>query len=714
VGLFLSALFVALLFRRQVAERTRDLRDSEQKLSAILDNVGSLIYIKDAQYRYQYVNRAVCELLGKPAADILGKDDDQLFGKPDAEFFREKDRNVIEQGRRVVAEEGGISDGGVTGTFLSVKIPLRRENGDIYGLCGISTDITERKQTEDSLRIAAAVFQSQEGMFVAGPNRTILEVNKAFATMTGHANDELKGKPLPAIAFEPNGADQRASIWEAVDAAGFWQGEVWVCRKDREEYPAWLTVTAVRNMNGLTTHYVGTQTDLTQRKLAQDQIMQLAFYDSLTGLPNRRLLLDRLQHYLSISSRSRQAGALLIIDLDDFKVLNDSRGHEIGDQLLQQVAQRIVSCCGDGDTVARLGGDEFVVLLEVVGPSEHEAAAHAAEIGRQILEAVAKPYVIAGSVHHATCSIGAALFSDHDIRIDELMKQGDLAMYQAKKDGRNLLRFFHHAMESAVAVRAALEIEMHAALKKSQFALYYQPQVDSQGRVSGAEALLRWQHPKHGLLSPGSFIPVAEASGLIMPLGQWVLQTACRQLAAWAMEPDKAHLTLAVNVSIRQFRHPEFVPQTLAVLAESGAAPSRLKLELTETLLVEDVENTIVKMRALKEHGVGFSLDDFGTGYSSLAYLKQLPIDQLKIDQSFVRDILTDPNDAAIARSIVAMAQSLGLDIIAEGVETIEQRDFLAGIGCHAYQGYLYGRPAPAEAAQWSMLAVRAPAYEKG
>ena len=699
--LLLLTFALALLLRRQVAEKTRDLRDSEQKLATILDCVGSLIYIKDSQYRYQYVNRAVCELLRKPADEILGKSDTQLFDEATAGIFREKDSQVIEYGERVVAEEK-TGRGASADTYLSIKIPLRRESGEIYALCGISTDITDRKQDEDRLRIAAAVFESQEGMFVAGPDKLVLDANRAFAAMAGCEVEKLKGKHMPLIALQPNGPDFREAMWRIAEESGVWQGEVWVRRENYEEYPAWLTMTAVRDANGVTTHYVGTQTDLTQRKQAQERIMQLAFYDPLTGLPNRRLLLERLQHFLSAGNRSRKTGALLFIDLDNFKVLNDTRSHEIGDQLLIQVAQRIVACGRESDTVARLGGDEFVVLLEGIEGSEQEAEQYTHSFGQKILEAVGRPYTIAGTLHHTTCSIGACLFSGRELKIDELMKRGDMAMYQAKQDGRNTLRFFHEHMGSAVAERAALEIDLREALRKSEFVLYYQAQVDSLGTVRGAEALLRWRHPKHGLLSPTVFIWVAEASSLIVPLGQWVLQTACRQLAIWKTHPATAHLNLSVNVSIRQFRHPEFVPQALAVIAEAGIDPARLKLELTETVLAEDIADTIVKMRSLKERGIGIALDDFGTGYSSLAYLKQLPIDQLKIDQSFVRDILSDANDAAIARSIVAMAQSLGLGIIAEGVETREQRDFLASIGCHAYQGYLYGRPAPAEELQWA------------
>jgi predicted signal transduction protein with EAL and GGDEF domain len=363
--------------------------------------------------------------------------------------------------------------------------------------------------------------------------------------------------------------------------------------------------------------------------------------------------------------------------------------------LLQQVAQRLLRCVRDGDTVARLGGDEFVLMLEGLSESAFDAATQAEAVGEQILGSLNQTYQFINYDYHSTPSIGITLFGEHPETLDEPLKRADLAMYQAKAAGRNTLRFFDPQMQAVVSSRAALESGLREALVKQQFSLYYQPQVTYAGQITGAEALVRWQHPERGLVSPAEFIPLAEDTGLILPLGQWVLETACRQLACWAAQPGLAHLTLAVNVSARQFHRSDFVAQVLAVLAHTGAKPQRLKLELTESLLVSNVEDVIAKMNALKTHGVGFSLDDFGTGYSSLSYLKRLPLDQLKIDQSFVRDILEDSNDAAIANMVIVLAATLGLSVIAEGVETEAQRDFLARQGCHAYQGYLFSRPLP-------------------
>ena len=557
-------------------------------------------------------------------------------------------------------------------------------------------ELGERTQAEANLRIAATAFESHLGMIIADAEQKVLRVNRAFSEITGYDAQDIIGNNVSLLSSGRHDAAFYDAMWAGIAQNGSWQGEVWHRRKNGEVFPEWLTLSAVKDEAGLTTHYVTTFTDISSRKSAEEMIKNLAFYDPLTHLPNRRLLLDRLEQALVSGARHQRKGALLFVDLDDFKTINDTLGHYQGDLLLAQVAQRLGSCVREGDTVARLGGDEFVVMLEDLSEDALEAATHAEAVGEKIRTSLNQAYQLGPYAYHSTASIGITLFDGvaHE-SIDEPLKRADLAMFQAKAAGRNTLRFFDPQMQAVVMARAALEADLRTALEKQQLRLYYQAQVLGENQLTGVEALVRWQHPRRGMVSPAEFIPLAEETGLILPLGLWVLETACVQLALWATRPERAHLTMAVNVSAYQFHQDDFVSQVLAVLARSGANPQRLKLELTESLLISNIEDVIVKMAVLKAQGVGFSLDDFGTGYSSLSYLKRLPLDQLKIDQGFVRDILIDPNDAAIARMVIVLADSLGLAVIAEGVETEAQRVFLADQNCHAYQGYLLSRPLP-------------------
>ncbi|MEO6291739.1 MAG: EAL domain-containing protein, partial [Burkholderiaceae bacterium] len=434
-----------------------------------------------------------------------------------------------------------------------------------------------------------------------------------------------------------------------------------------------------------------------EKGMLATELNNLAFYDTLTGLPNRRLLLDRLRRAFATSPRSGRDGALMFIDLDKFKDLNDTLGHDFGDLLLQQTAQRLESCVRPTDTVARLGGDEFVVVLEDLSQHPIKAALQAKAVGDKILATLNQPYLLATHEYYSTLSIGATLFNDHAQSAEELLKRADMAMYQAKMAGRNTLRFFDPKMQDVINARTALEGDLRKALENKEFQLYYQMQVDSSHRPFGAEALIRWIHPDRGLVSPAQFIPLAEESGLILPIGQWVLETACTRLKVWEQDALTRDLILAVNISVVQFHQVDFVAQVQSLVQSHAINPTRLKLEITESLLLKNIENAIATMSALKEIGVRFSLDDFGTGYSSLQYLKRLPIDQIKIDQSFIRDIATDSSDKAIVCAIIAMAHSLNLDVIAEGVETEDQRQFLLEQSCTHCQGYLFGKPVPIE-----------------
>jgi diguanylate cyclase (GGDEF)-like protein/PAS domain S-box-containing protein len=551
--------------------------------------------------------------------------------------------------------------------------------------------LREKQKADADLRVAATAFESLEGMAITDADHMILRVNRAYTDITGFSERDALDREL-LVCDEPA---QQQRIWEGVASHGAWQGEVWQLRKGGARFPCWLVVTAVRNAVGEITHHVCALTDITERKASEQEIRNLALFDFLTQLPNRRCLMDRLQHALAGSARTGQCGALLFIDLDNFKDLNDTLGHNVGDMLLQQAARRFVGCVRESDTVARLGGDEFVIMLENLSDDTELAAEQARAIGAKLLARQNEPYTMGPYQHSCTSSVGITVFRGERESLEDLLKQTDLAMYQAKAAGRNTMCFFDPAMQTVVSARAALDADLRQGLSLQQFLLHYQPQVDEGGRITGAEALLRWQHPTRGLVPPLHFIPAAEASSLILPLGAWVLEQACAQLVAWSSDPATAALELAVNVSPRQFHQPDFVEEVMGALLRSGASPRLLKLELTEGLLLDDVEASIAKMALLKAAGIGISLDDFGTGYSSLAYLKRLPLCQLKIDRSFVRDILHNADDAAITKTILTLADSMGLSAIAEGVESVEQQAYLSRQGCRAFQGYLFGAPLP-------------------
>lgn len=554
-----------------------------------------------------------------------------------------------------------------------------------------------QEEREAALRVAAIAFETEEGMMVTDENAVIIRVNQAFTRLTGYSAGEAIGRNPSMLKSDRQNAEFFQHMWENLRRDNNWQGEIWNRRKNGEVYPEWLNITAVVGKDGKITNYVGTFIDFTERKQAENEIHHLAFYDPLSQLPNRRMLLDRLRQAVATGARNQTGGALLFIDLDNFKTLNDTKGHGIGDLLLIEVAQRLQACVREGDTVARFGGDEFVLLLEGLSEDRAQAAVQAQGVGEKVLEALSHPYILEGNEFHSSSSMGITLFVDYKEKLDELLKQADTAMYEAKKSGRNTLRFFDPVMQDELEVRAQLEVGLREALRKQEFRLYYQMQVNHTGSILGAEVLLRWIHPERGLISPLQFIPLAEETGLILPIGRWVLESACQQIKAWETDRHTRELQLAVNVSGRQFRQADFVAQVSEILHRTAINPCRLKLELTESIVLDDVADTIAKMQALRQTGVSFSMDDFGTGYSSLSYLTQLPLNQLKIDQSFVRHIGTKASDATIIQTIIGMANNLGMEVIAEGVETQEQRDFLEANGCMLYQGYLFGRPVPRE-----------------
>ena len=686
-----------------VVARTSEIFATQNKLQATLDAIPDMIFelgLDGTCHDYRAPAGHASAVQGER---LIGKQPHQVFNLPTSEVVLQALRDALRDGRSEAQQVEVTLPGAERSTWFEISVAHKPDaprptsaqgpSGDGPRFIVLARDITRPKQAESDLRVAATAFNAQQGMAITGTDKIIIRVNPGFTQITGYSAEEAVGRSLNFLNSGRHDSAFYLDMWDTVVRTGFWQGEVWNRRKNGDVYPDMRSVTAVRTEAGAITHYVNTFADYTERKATEDEIRNLAFYDALTQLPNRRLLLDRLRQSLLASARNGHTGALQFIDLDNFKTLNDTLGHDMGDLLLQQVAERLSHCVREADTVARLGGDEFVVMAEGLNPAGDTAAGQARALGEKIVAALNLPYQLANREYHITPSIGIALYSGNTETTDEVLKHADLAMYQAKAAGRNTLRFFNPGMQAVVNARVALEADIRLALAGQQFSLHYQPQINRAGQTSGAEALLRWKHPQRGMISPAEFIPVAEETGLILPLGDWVLKTACAQLVAWAGDPRLAHLSLAVNVSARQFRQQDFTDRVLALVKGMGVDARRLKLELTESLLVNDVEDTIAKMTLLKTHGVGFSLDDFGTGYSSLSYLKRLPLDQLKIDQSFVRDLLTDPNDAAIARTVIALGHSLGLAVIAEGVETEAQRAFLASQGCDAYQGYLFSRP---------------------
>ncbi|QPK64572.1 bacteriohemerythrin [Methylomonas sp. LL1] len=684
---------------RNITERKRieaRLSDSESHLRTIIENEPECIKIVDAQGRLVQMNPAglamieadgLEQVLAQPVLNVIAPEYRKAFADMHA-------RVIAGQSAQLEYEVIGLKGG--RRWLETHAVPMKEADGTVVHLA-VTRDISERKRAEDQLRIAATVFESQEGMMVTDANNVILRVNQAFTEITGYPAAEVVGKNPHILQSGRQDKSFYAAMWESIATSGTWEGEIWNRRKNGEVYPEYLTIKAVTDQCRRVTHYVGTLSDISLRKSAAEEIERLAFYDPLTGLPNRRLLQNRLKPALANSHHTGRNGALLFIDLDNFKSLNDTLGHDMGDLLLQQVSDRLNTCVRESDTVARLGGDEFVVMLENLSEDLLTAAQQTEAIGEKIIAAINRPFSLATHDYISTPSIGATLFKGQQRSADDLLKHADIAMYQAKISGRNALRFFDPKMQEAVIARVSLENELRKALDNRQFQLFYQIQVENSDRVFGAEALIRWLHPERGLVSPADFIPLAEENGMILGIGLWLLETACARLKAWRQEPATRELVLSINISPKQFFQIDFVNQVQTALQKHAVDPSRLKLELTENILIENIDETIETMNALGAIGVQFSLDDFGTGYSSLQYLKKLPLNQLKIDQSFIRDIVEDSGDQAIVRTIIAMAASLNLGVIAEGVETEQQRRFLFDNNCKHYQGYLFSKPLPLE-----------------
>ncbi len=694
---------VGMTVATYVNEIKRALAALQLKESA-LDAAANGIIITDVNGRIEWANQAFSRLTGFSLSEIYDRNHKDLVksGKQDKAYYQLMWKTILAN----KVWRGDLinrrKDGSLYHEEMTIT-PLTGEHGKIKHFVAVKQEITERKKAEKSLQSAEERFRD----LVNSTDGIVWEADATTFNFTfvSQQAERLLGYPVedwlkPGFWVEHLHPDDRNWAPEYCAACtGRLEPHDFEYRFiTLDGHVVWLRdIVTVVAENDAPRWLRGIMVDITGRKAAEEEIKNLAFYDSLTQLPNRRLLLDRLKHALASSARNHKKCALLFVDLDNFKTLNDTLGHDIGDLLLQQVALRLESYVRADDTVARLGGDEFVVILEDLSEHALEAATQTEIIGNKILTALNQSYQLARHKCHSAASIGAILIDGHQQVAEELIKQADIAMYQAKKSGRNMLCFFDPKMQEIINTRAALEAELRIALENQQFQLYYQIQVDNLCRPLGAEALIRWLHPERGLVSPAQFIPLAEETGLILPMGQWVLETACAQLKMWQQDGLTRDLVLSVNVSAKQFHQTDFVAQVQAAVQRHAINPRLLELELTESMLLESIEETIATMNALKEINIQFSLDDFGTGYSSLQYLKRLPLTQLKIDQSFIRDIVVDSNDRSIVYTIIAMAQSLNLNVIAEGVETEDQQQLLLNEGCTAYQGYLFGKPVPIE-----------------
>ena len=697
----------------QLARTSALLAEKTRALEITLASVPQGISTVDPQGRIRVHNQRYAELLDLPesllanqphAVDVVRFQAERGDFGPDFRLIDPSARPHVAAEYQAFGDNLTMPPVYVRKTLAGRHIEVRTRVTDDGGRVRTFTDVTDYLSTVEALRLSEARWRSltqlsSDWYWEQDALLRFVRIDGKYFQHVGLSRDKLYGLTRWEVPGVVMGEDQwRAHRAQLTAHEVFHDFEMQ--RLTETGASVWESISGepIFDADGVFAGYRGVARDITERKLAEAQIQRLAFYDELTGLPNRRLLMDRLQIALSVGARDGSHGALLFLDLDNFKSVNDTLGHEWGDQLLMQVGACILANVRAVDTVARLGGDEFVVIVQGLHAQQVEAAAEAEAVAQKLLAALNQPFRVQGREIHSTPSIGIALFYGAQPTGQDLLKRADLAMYQAKDSGRNKLCFFDPDMQAAASARSVLEGDLRRGLVRDEFVLHYQPVVDEHGTTVGAEALVRWAHPQRGMVYPGAFIALAEQTGLIVSLGRQVLTMACSQLAQWASRPVTREWTVSVNVSAHEFRQLGYVQQVLAVLQASGANPQQLKLELTESLLLQDVEDSILKMEALRTLGVGFSLDDFGTGYSSLSYLKRLPLDQLKIDQGFVRDVLSDPHDATIACTIITLARSLGLEVVAEGVETEGQHAFLLGNGCRKFQGYLFGRPGPAEA----------------
>jgi diguanylate cyclase (GGDEF)-like protein/PAS domain S-box-containing protein len=680
-------------FKKSYYPQLRDNLSRLERFRTLLDFSGEMILLVELPSGIVIdANAAAFDMLGLQQEALLGRNMATLGLAAGEEILAtlnadaEDAAPTLRHGETRLQPEGGHS------LPLDLSYRVARVDGTAFGIV-LGRDASARVMSEAELRLAARVIsRSNEGIMIADAAVRIVEVNAAFEKITGYSREEAIGQNPRFLSSGRQSAEFYRGMWQTLNETGFWQGEIWNRRKSGELYPEWLSLSAICDDAGTVSHYVGTFSDVTEAKAREARIEHMAHHDFLTGLSNRFLLTDRFSQVAANAERNDTRFALLFIDLDRFKNVNDTLGHTIGDQLLCDVAQRLAHAVRNTDTISRQGGDEFIVLL-----NEIESPDTAAQVARKLMQVLGEPFQLGGHQITVTPSIGIAVSPEDGTDLDSLLKHADLAMYDAKQQGRNNYQFFRREMNARSLEMLLMESDLRQALRKGEFELHYQPQLAfGSPRPVGVEALLRWRHPERGLVSPADFIPIAEETGLIVPIGQWVLETACRQTALWRAG-EWPEMRVAVNLSAAQFRQPGLITLTRQAMQAAGLPPQALELEVTESILMSDAEATAATLNELSAMGVTLAIDDFGTGYSSLAYLKRFPVDTLKVDRSFVHNIGTDEEGAAICSAIIGLAHSLHLEVVAEGVETQEQYDWLARAGCHYVQGYLTGRPAPAE-----------------
>ncbi|TCS70650.1 EAL domain-containing protein [Effusibacillus lacus] len=687
----------------EVLRRTPQSKLSEEELRLAIQvykTTSEGVVILDATGKIQLVNPAFTAITGYSAEEVIGQKPPILkYGRQGAGFYANIWATVHDAGKWQGEIWHRRKNGEIYPTWVTVSA-IRNEAGSITHCAAVILDITRLKRVEEQLHLVSKVIENTvEGIVVTDIHGSIQLVNPAFTAITGYSPEEVIGKNPRILNSGRHDAEFYISMWASIHETGKWEGEIWNRRKNGEIYPEWLTISAVSDEMGKITHYAATFTDITERKSYEERIVYQAHHDTLTGLPNRTFF-QNLTSQLDHAKQQNQMLAVLIIDLDRFKGINESLGHSAGDRLLQGVAERLKSCVRDGDIVARLGGDEFALLLTQI-TSEKDVVRRV----RHIAEVFKEPLICGSEEIFTSMSMGISLYPADGKDMEELLKNADTALYRARELGGGHYQFYTPEMNSKAFERLALETDLRKALDRQEFVLYYQPKVDMQtGQIVGMETLIRWEHPDLGTVSPAEFISLAEETGLIIPIGEWVLHTACKQNKAW-QQAGFSPLRVAVNLSARQFRQTDLVATVARVLHETGLDPEYLELEITESIALENADRTIATLNELRTLGVRISIDDFGTGYSSLSYLKKFPIDTLKIDRSFVREIDTNLSDAAIVTAIITLAHSLNLKVVAEGVETPVQQAFLLKQKCDEMQGYLFSRPVPVSSFERLMAA---------